>query len=133
MRGTWVLGMIAEDGETRFEVVADRWAKTLCSVVKRCVRPGSIIHTDEWRAYRSLGASGYEHATVNHSHRFVSPSGVHTKRIESMWRALRRKFTRGGIRHEDILAHLAEFTWRRNCRNREESPFESLLDLLKIQ
>lgn len=132
MPGTWVLGMIAEDGETRFEVIADKSANTLCGVVKRNVRPGSFIHTDEWKSYKRLSRLGYRHASVNHSVEFVSADGIHTQRIESQWRAVRRKFTRGGIRHDDIPIYLHEYIWRRRCRWRDESPFESLLELLRV-
>ena len=73
------------------------------------------------------------HETVNHSVEFVTSDGVHTQRIESQWRALRRKFTRGGIRHEDIPTYLAEYTWRRDCKLKEESPFENLLKIIKLK
>lgn len=132
MRGTWVLGMIAEDGEARFEVVADRSAATLTKVILKHVSPGSIILTDEWRAYSGLRRLGYGHRTVNHSVEFVSPDGTHTQQIESQWRALRRKFTRGGIRHDDIPAYLAEYVFRRRWRLRGESPFENLLKILEV-
>lgn len=125
---TWVLGMIAEGGEVRLEVVAN----TLTDAILRNVRLGSHIRTDEWRSYARLRRLGYEHATVNHSVGFVSPEGIHTQRIESQWRALRRKFTRGGIRHGDIPVYLAEYRWRRGCKVRGESLFESLLKLLQV-
>ena len=96
---TWVLGMISADGQARFEVVRNRKAATLEAAIVRNVARGSIVHTDEWRAYSRLKARGYTHATVNHTERFVSPDGVHTQRIESQWRQIRRRFSRGGIHH----------------------------------
>ena len=51
------------------------------------MRPGSIVHSDEWRSYRQIqGRTGLSHRTVNHSINFVEPiTGVHTQNIESYW------------------------------------------------
>ena len=73
------------------------------------VAAGSEVHTDGWLAYKGLGALGYHHWVVNHRVEFVAADGTHTQRIESQWRALRRRFSSGGLRHEDIGAHLVEY------------------------
>jgi len=86
---TWVLGMVDSAGKIKLEVCATRNSATLHRLMRKYARVGSTIHTDEWRAYRGLEQYGYNHATVNHSRRFVS-SGVHTQRIESAWRWIRR-------------------------------------------
>ena len=36
-------------------------------------RPGSVIYSDEWRAYSSLSTISYTHKTVNHSQKFCGP------------------------------------------------------------
>ncbi|KCZ78309.1 hypothetical protein H311_00663, partial [Anncaliia algerae PRA109] len=62
--------------------VADRSADTFLLIIARIVRPGSTIHSDEWRSYRDLTANGYNHQTVNHSLHFVNlMNGVHTKEL----------------------------------------------------
>lgn len=133
VKGTWVLGMIAEDGKVRFEIVQDRKAATLQAVIQRNVARGSIVHTDEWRAYSRLPSLGYSHATVNHSERFVSPDGVHTQRIESQWRQIRRKFSKGGIHHKDIKLYLSEYVWRRGCRLAGVDTFSSIVRILQAE
>lgn len=133
VQGTWVLGMIAESGAVRFEVVADRKAKTLLEVITRNVARGSIIHTDQWASYARLETLGYTHGTVNHSERFVSPDGVHTQRIESQWRCIRRRFSKGGIRHKNIQSYLCEYMWRRACRRVHIDCFYALARLVQAE
>jgi len=129
--GTWVIGMIDGAGELRLEVAPDRSAASLEAIISRNVEVGSEVHTDCWRGYNGLVRLGYDHKTVNHSVEFVSDEGAHTQRIESQWRNLRRRFSRGGIRHDDIGEHLIEHVWRRQCRRLSRDPFEDLLRILQ--
>lgn len=131
--GTWVVGLIAEDGQLRLTVVTDRSGASLLDVVRKYVEPGSEIHSDGWRGYSGLKALGYAHRTVNHSVEFVAADGAHTQRIESQWRNIRRKFSRGGIRHEDIGFHLVEHVWRRQLRIDNKDPFLELLKILQCE
>ena len=88
---------------------------TLLTLIQKHVRQGSIIHTDCWRGYSKLQDNGYEHRTVNHSENFVDPStGTHTQNIESSWRALKRRVTRGGVMHDALYRHFAEYIWMQN-------------------
>ena len=65
---------------------------TLIPIVQQYVRPDTMIYTDLWRAYDSLGQCGFVHGTVNHSQNFVDPvTGVHTNSIEGTWTILRHK------------------------------------------
>lgn len=121
--------MIDEGGSVRFETVRNRKAKTLPKVIERNVEPGSIIHTDEWRAYNGL--KELMHETGNHSVNFVSHDGIHTQRTESQWRQMRRRFSAGGIRHEDIQSYLEECVWRRSCKLRGEDAFDPLMRVIR--
>lgn len=61
-----------------------RSAEDLIILIKRHVALKSIIHTDSWRAYRSLDEHGYTHKIVNHSdpeNHFIAPDGTHPQRI----------------------------------------------------
>jgi len=125
---TWVLGMVDGSGRIRHEVCPKRDAATLHGLIRKYVRVGSTIHTDEWRAYNGPSELGYVHATINHSRRFID-GGVHTQRIEAAWRWIRRTFSRGGIRHALIPERLAELVWRRECTIRKMDAIDSLLEL----
>ena len=51
----WVLGGIDRDRKQVFMEVVDRGdAATLIPIIQQYVRPGTLIITDEWRAYRTL-------------------------------------------------------------------------------
>ena len=132
VQGTWVVGMINEPGSIRLEICERRDAATLGDIVARHVAPGSIVHTDSWRGYARLPSLVFDHHQVNHSVEFVAPDGTHTQRIESQWRAIRRRFSQGGIRHEDIADYLIEYAWRRKCTRENMDPFVALMISLKL-
>jgi hypothetical protein len=54
---------------------------------------GTIIHSDEWRAYYALQNNpDYHHLTVYHSVNFMDPNtGVHSQNIENTWMLAKRK------------------------------------------
>ena len=63
------------------EIVQQRDASTLLPIINDHVAPGTVVHTDEWAAYRRVGSlpNVSSHSTVNHSITFVDPTtGTHT-------------------------------------------------------
>lgn len=134
VKGTWIFGMVDDEGEIRLEIVATRDVQTLTEVIVRNVARGSIIHSDSWRGYstRLLEEAGFTHSQVNHSVEFVAADGTHTQRIESQWRVLKQVFRPGGIRKEDIADHLLEYSWRRKCRACKVEPFNDLIKLARV-
>jgi hypothetical protein len=77
VEGAWVIGGVERAAERRVfaEVVEKRDAvATLIEVVGRRVAPGSVVHSDLWKAYKAIPSAAHlEHRTVNHSHHFVDP------------------------------------------------------------
>ena len=128
--GRWILGMVErESGELRLEICTNnkRDRATLIPLIKRHVAPGTLIITDYWAAYNSLEQEGFMHATVNHSQHFVDPrTGAHTQQIESLWRALKRRMSRGGVpKNEEAYGmYFGEFLWFRKNKN---DPFVNLI------
>ena len=57
-----------ESNEVRLEVVRHTDKPTLHACVQAMTESGSLVHTDEWKAYVGLDAElGREHKTVVHS------------------------------------------------------------------
>jgi len=130
---TWVFGLVDTSRAPaigHMEIVPNRSQDTLLEVIARVCRPGTIIHSDEWRAYRNIHERlRFEHRTVNHSLHFVDPvSGVHTQAIESYWsrQKLRIKEMKG-IKTHLLPEYLSEFMWKDLHFN---DRFSALLSLL---
>ena len=88
----WVFGIVDTSfrpSRAHLEIVRKRDAATLLPIIERVCRPGTIVHTDSWAAYRNNQTqSGFQHHQVNHSdplHRFKAADGTHTQHIESYW------------------------------------------------
>jgi len=128
-----VLGILERGGELRAEVVADTTARTVQGIIRKNVKPGSVVITDEHRSYKGLG-SDYLHVSVNHSAgEYVVDKLIHTNSIESVWALLKRQIV--GIHHFVSPKHLSryvdEMSWRFNRRDmgasdRMNDLFESL-------
>ena len=113
----WVFGGICRETKECFlYTVEDRSSATLMPIIQRSIRPGSIIMSDEWRAYRPIASlpEGYTHLTVNHSRNFVDPiTGAHTQQVESLWnKAKSRNRRQHGTHRSMIDSYMCEFMWR---------------------
>ena len=94
--------------------VHNRKAKTLIPIIKKWILPGTIIHSDCWKAYNQLSKMGYTHVTVNHSKEFINKeTAACTNAIESDWRHAKVHMPNYGTHLGDHAGYLAEFMWRR--------------------
>ncbi len=104
------------DGELRMQVVKDMRGNTVLPVIGRNVAKGSMVMTDEHKAFGPLSRDYYHHS-VNHSAgEYVRHFTIHTNGIESMWALLKRQIV--GIHHWVSPKHLGryvdEMAWRQN-------------------
>ena len=106
-----------EPSRPYLQLVRRRNAATLLPIIRRKVRPGTIVHSDQWAAYNRIQRDlGLIHETVNHSVNFVDPaSGVHTQNAESNRSAAKEKLKKmkGNTNSNFLQEYLQEFTWRR--------------------
>ena len=119
VEGQWVFGGHEKYNKKQIFMipVPNRKESTLIPIIKRWIKPGTIIHSDCWKAYSKLSALGYTHVTVNHSKEFVNKeSAACTNSIESDWRHAKLQMPSYGTHIGDHVGYLAEFMWRRsNC------------------
>lgn len=113
----WVFGIYDLETKKGYLTFVDRRdSDTLVPIIHQIVLPGSIIHSDMWRAYTTLDANParYQHESVNHSRYFVDPNtGVHTNNIEAYWSRVKRRFKQmNGTSDGFIPSYLDEFMWR---------------------
>jgi transposase-like protein len=131
VEGVWVLGGVERTEERRLfvESVPDRTAATLLEVIERRVLPGSVIHTDMWRAYDGIQyVLGMEHRTVNHTIHFRDPeTGVHTNTIEGTWNGIKIGMPRRNFGRDTVDGHLLEFIWR---RKNQENMWDAMLNAM---
>lgn len=60
-------------------------------------------------------------------------SGVHTNRIESMWRPMKAHFRTRQIPTEAFADHVVEYQWRRSVRLARASTFESRIAFIQVE
>lgn len=128
--GQWILGMIDMTGAFRIEIIPNnkRDRATLTSLIIKNVEPGTVLFTDCWKGYENIEASGYEHLTVNHLIHFRDPdTWCDTQKIESQWRPIRKRLSRGGVRSADLDKHLCEYLWKREAKINNEDVFDKML------
>jgi len=114
-----VLGVLQRNGELRAEVIQDTKASTVQGMIRKNVKPGAVVITDEHRSYKGLGAD-FLHVSVNHgAGQYVVEKIIHTNGIESVWALLKRQII--GIHHFVSPKHLPryvnEMSWRFNRRD----------------
>ena len=118
MQEMWVFGLVDTSQSPALgymRVVQRRDAQTLLPIIQAHVAPGTVVHTDEWRAYSGVGnILSVSHSTVNHSICFVDPvTGVHTQHVESYWNRVKTKLKRmKGCHAHQVTGYLDEFMWR---------------------
>ena len=97
-------------------IVNSHDAATLLPIIQAHVAPGTIIHSDMWRAYNNVETlhNVASHHTVNHSLNFVDPvTGVHTQHVESYWNRSKVKLKRmKGCTAGQLPSYLDEFMWK---------------------
>ena len=86
VEGQWVFGGREKYDKHKIFMIpmVNCKASTLLPLIRKWIAPGSIIHSDCWKAYTAIPKMGYSHVTINHSKEFVNKeSAACTNAIES--------------------------------------------------
>ena len=121
VEGQWVFGGLEKYNKHKIFMIPvhKRKVTTLLPLIKKWIAPGSIIHSDCWKAYSGLTKIGYTHVTVNHSKEFVNRDNIAcTNAIESDWRHAMVHMPSYGTHLGDHAGYLAKFMWcRKHCHD----------------
>ena len=125
-----VLGLRERGGRTVAMPIEHADKPTLHGAVRKYVRSGSTICTDENPSYSGVA---HRHKTVNHSAKEYVNDMAHTNGIESVWAVLKRGFN--GVYHNWSKKHchqyVNEFAFRLNEGNCERDTQDRLDDLFR--
>lgn len=130
---TPVIGVLQRDGKVKAQKSKDVSGKTLRSFIKRNVKEGSVINTDEWRGYNGL-SKNYLHYVINHGSGEYVNGNVHTNTLEGFWSLLKRGVV--GQYHyvteKYLNRYIDEFCYRYNNRKNKEMFSMTILKAVSI-
>ena len=117
---TWVFGVFERDSKKVVLVRVEgniRNRRTMEALIKKHIKPGTHIISDDWRAYKHVkDLPDYTHSIVNHTKGFVNKQDrtVHTQNIECTWRlAKHRNKVQCGTYRPQLDNCLCDFMYRR--------------------
>lgn len=102
---TPVFGMLQRGGNVIAKVVANTKAITLRREIRRIIKKGSTIYSDEWN-YGNLNKM-YTHEYIDHSKKIYGRGNVYTNTIEGFWSQLKRCIY--GTYHKVSRKHLQKY------------------------
>jgi transposase-like protein len=124
-----VFGLLERNtGKVHIEHVDTRRQGELTGIVRKHVRRGSEVMTDELLSYDGLD-SEYAHKVINHAEKYVD-GNVHTNRMENFWSLLKRsiKGTYVSVEPFHLFRYLDEQSFRYNERtSTDEERFRKVL------
>lgn len=117
-----VMGVLERHGpgkkhsKVRLQVVPNVKREILQHVVRKHVKPGSTVHSDELASYDGL-APDYVHNVINHAECYAKGT-VHTNGMENFWSLLKRsiKGTYVSVEPFHLFRYLDEQAFRFNSR-----------------
>jgi transposase len=83
-RKTIVFAAVERNGRARAQVIPNSSGPTLRKIVTENVEPGSILYSDEFPGYLTLGDT-YTHRTIRHRDRIYADGLTHTQGVEGFF------------------------------------------------
>ncbi len=130
-----MLAMVERQGRVRARVIGGRTLGDLEEAMEPHILPSSMIFTDEYRAYESVGRKYKAHRRTNHSEKVYVIGDAHTNTVEGFF-GLFKNGVRGvyhSISREYLQSYLNEFTFRYNRRYSAQPMFWAMLDRVEKQ
>jgi transposase-like protein len=124
-----VFGAAERGGQVRATVIPDSRAATVQGKIREYVLPESLIYTDEYQGYASIGNKGYRHRRIRHIAKVYVEGDVHTQTIDGFFGLLKNgiKATHHGVSAKWLQGYCNEYAWRWNRRDNGRSMFLDLI------
>ncbi len=126
---TMVFAAVERGGRVRARAIPNSSGPTLRKIVSETVAAGSILYTDEWTGYTTLGDT-YTHRTIRHRDRVYAIGSTHTQTIEGFFGGVKNAI-RGvyhGVSTQWLQGYLNEYAWRYERRGDRNTMFRDLVD-----
>ena len=122
-----VFGLLKRSGKVFVLPIPDAKSNTLMPIIRRKIKPDSIVYTDTFRSYNVLDVSDFKHCRINHSKLFADKKN-HINGIENFWNQAKRVLRKyNGIPRKNFFLFLKECEFRFN----HGSPSEQIKILRK--
>jgi len=109
-----VFGCLERKGKIYTQIIVDVKEDTLMPIIRRKIRPDSIIYSDNFRSYNALDVSEFKHLRINHSKKFAEEKN-HINGIENFWNQAKRHLRKfNGIQKNKFNLFLKECEFRFN-------------------
>lgn len=110
-----VFGLLKRGGKVYTQIIGDTKSKTLMPIIRRKIRPDSVVYTDCYRSYNALDVSEFKHYRINHSTHFADNQYNHINGIENFWNQAKRVLRKyNGIPKDSFPLFLKECEFRFN-------------------
>ena len=109
-----VFGLLKRGGKVYALPTTDTREKTLLPIIRRKIRPDSVVYTDGHPSYNVLDVSEFHHVRINHAEHFAN-GRKHINGIENFWNQAKRWLSRyNGIPRRSFPLFLKEVQFRFN-------------------
>ena len=126
---TAVVGIVQRRGRIVAKSMKNMKFSSVIPLIRRNVKLGSTLFTDEATIYKPMKKIGYLHDTITHSKGEYVREKVHTNTIEGFWSQLKRsiKGTYHAVSPKYLQSYLDEFSYRYDLRNLSTSLFYPMI------
>jgi len=115
-----VFGILKRGGKVTTQIIKRADTATLLPIIRRKVKPDSVIYTDGWKGYNALRVSEFKHYRINHSKLFANGRN-HINGIENYWNQAKRVLRKyNGIPEKQFYWFLNETEFRFNYGSHKE-------------
>ena len=126
-----VFGILKRGGKVYTQVIDNTKTDTLMPIIRRKIRPDSVVYTDSYRSYNALDVSEFKHYRINHSEQFADKHN-HINGIENFWNQAKRvlrKYNGIPTKHFNLFLKECEFRFNYGSHKQQYMTLKKWCDL----